>query len=387
MFLEHGRGKLVLPLQGHAKDAGKECLTVVFLGAQSGEFSVGPAPEEPEAPSPIVPEDHPPIAEASSVRSTLGVVTLVRCGSKQSDLERLVVQMRSPRGAIEVIAGVASAPLVNIREALPERGFGPVAPRGNPGRPIEPGPLAERVVRSEERARAEGAQKTARVSMVASEEGNGSYQLRLTEGCHRVEIMAAVPPTFPHRSTDVDAEAHDPEDRVIARDRSESADARLDFCIGETARISVPFAGAAGMVAMVATDALWPIPSAVPNHWGARTRAGFALALRRRNAPEPPSPPILEALGVSGPTMVPVTIEPGRCYLAAVAVARGEPKGLLVSATIGDKYARDLVIDKPDGSAIAFCSDDEESARIDIDARGNGVWWTLALFALGGAEP
>jgi len=294
--------------------------------------------------------------------------------------------MRSARGALEIVVAHSAEPLGELRDALPERAFGPVAPRGNPGRPLEPGPLAERVTRAEERARAEGATRFARVPMLASPEGAGEYELRLGEGCHRVDVMAAVPPSFPHRATDVDAEAIDPEGRLLARDRSESADARLDFCIGQTSRITVRYSGAAGLVPIVASDAVWPLPSAVPNHWGARARAGFALALRRRNAPAPTSPPILEALGALGPTFVPVSLEPGRCYLATVAIARGEPRGLRLAATLGDRFFRDETLDRPEGAALAFCTESEDSVRLDVEARGNGVWWTLALFALDGGD-
>lgn len=383
VFLDHGRSKHV---ELAIKDA-PGCLTVVVLGAQSAEFSVAPPSPDPDEPSAILPHDHPPIdPEETGLRSSFGAASLHRCGSKQNEIASFVVNMRSQRGAVEIITARSPGLLGDLREALPERAFGPVAPRGDPGRPLEPGPLADRTVRAEERARIDGAQKIQRLPTIATPQGGGEIPLRLGEGCHRVEVMAAVPPTFPHRSTDVDAEVQDAEGRVLARDRSESPDARLDFCLGEPSRVSVPFGGAAGMVPVIAVDATFAIPPAVPNHWGARTRAGFALALQRRHAPAPPTKPVFESLGVVGQTMVPVPVEPGRCYLAAVAVARGEPRGLRVAATIGDRYVKDEVSDKPEGAVVAFCAEGEESARIDVDARGNGVWWTLALFPLGGSE-
>ncbi|MRG98100.1 hypothetical protein [Polyangium spumosum] len=390
VFLEHGRsGRIVVAKEPH-EDEVPGCTTVVLLGAPNADFAVLTASEAdaPSLPAGLLPQGHPTIDTAErGTRSSLGAVSLVRCGTRRADLARLVVAMRSSRGAIELVVARSPDPLGDVRDALPERAFGLVAPRGNPGRPIEPGPLAERTVKAEEQARAEGATRFTRVPMIASPEGAGEYQLRLGEGCHRVQIMAAVPTTFPHRATDVDAEARDDAGRVLARDRSESPDARLDFCLGEATRVTVPYAGAAGLVPTIAMDAVWPIARAVPNHWGARTRAGFALALRRRNAPEPTSPPVAESLGVTGPTMVPVTLEPGRCYLAAIAVARGESRGLRLSATVGDRYVRDEVVDRPEGAALAFCAESEEAARIDVEARGAGVWWTFALFALGGGEP
>jgi hypothetical protein len=260
-----------------------------------------------------------------------------------------------------------------------------VAPRGNPGRPIEPGPLAPRVAHAELRAKSERA-KFARVPMVASPEGAGEFLLRMESGCHRVDLMAEVPSFLPRRATDLDAEARIGEDgRVLARDRGEAADARLDFCIGETTRVAIPYGGAAGPVMVVAADASWPIPTAVPVHWGSRPRAGFAMALRRRHAPEPPSPPIAESLGSGGSTMIPVAVEPGRCYLAGVAIARGEPRGLRITAAVGDRYAKDEVAERGDGAALAFCAENEDTARIEVEARGDAIWWTFALWPLGGA--
>ena len=392
MFLEHGRTKLFDLSPADKKNPTKGCLTIVVLGGQNAEFGVKQASEAANEnvnqPAPTLPHGHPTVDTGDGeVRSSFGAVSLFRCGTKQLDIEQIVVSMRSQRGAIEVLVARSGSLLGDLREALPERAFGPVAPRGYPGRPLEPGPLAERVVHAEERARAEGAQKITRIPSMATIQGLGELPLRLNEGCHRVEIMSAVPPTFPHRSTDIDAEARDDQGHVLAQDRSESADARLDFCLGQTTQVSIPFAGAAAAVPVMATDAVFAIPAAVPNHWGARTRAGFAFALLRRHAPAPPSPPIVESLGIVGQTSIPIAIEPGRCYLAAIAVARGEPRGLRLSATLGDRYIKDEVLDKPEGTAVAFCSESEESVQMDVEARGTSVWWTFALFALGGNDP
>jgi hypothetical protein len=58
-----------------------------------------------------------------------------------------------------------------------------------------------------------------------------------------------------------------------------------------------------------------------------------------------------------------------------------------ISATVGDRYVRDDVLDRPEGAGLAFCSDGEESARIEVDARGNGVLWVFALFPFGEGTP
>ncbi|UQA63387.1 hypothetical protein [Polyangium aurulentum] len=388
MFLDHGKSKRLDLAAKDAKGQDLDCLSIAVLGAHTTDFSVAPDPlaaptDEPDA---SLPSGHPMTGGLAdrSVRSAVGAASMIRCGPKRRELQRLLLDMRSPRGALEVVIARSPAPLGDMRDLLPERAFGPIAPRGNPGRPIEPGPLVERVAHAEQRARTERA-KFNRVPMLSSPEGAGEFLLRLESGCHRLDLMADVPGVLPRRATDLDAEARTGEGRVLARDRGEAADARLDFCIGETMRVSIPYGGAAGPVMVVAADASWPIPSAIPVHWGARPRAGFAMALRRRHAPEPSSAPVAESLGSAGSTMVPVAVEPGRCYLAAVAIARGEPRGLRITAAVGDRYARDEVGERGDGAALAFCAESEDVARIEVEARGEGIWWTFALWPLGGS--
>ena len=325
IFAEHGQSKVIEIFPKGIDESKPGCITVALLGAPTIDFAAAPLLEGVPLDVPLLPDGHPLVAAgAEGTRSVIGVATLKRCDEARWQLARIAVTMRAPRAAIDIVVARSPVALGEPREVLPERVAGVIAPRGNPGRPIEPGSLVDRVTRAEERARAEGAQAFTRTPVVATPEGAGEARLRLTEGCHRISIMATVPNTFPHRATDVDAEARDDSGRVLARDRSETADSRLDFCVGETARVSVVYAGASGAVPVMVTDAAWPMPAAVPNHWGSRVRAGFALALRRRHAPAPPSPPTFESLGSSGPTMVPVPLEPGRCYLAAVSVLRGD---------------------------------------------------------------
>jgi hypothetical protein len=384
VFAEHGQSRIIEIAPNPARDSKPGCITVAFLGAPTIDFAVAPLREGVPLEMLPLPDGHPAVSlDSDSVRSNLGTATITRCNDARAEINRLVVSMRSPRGAIDSIVARSTTSLGDARDVLTERVAGSVAPRGNPGRPLEPGPLAERVVRAEDRARGEGAQTFSRVTTSASAEGMGQTRLRLTEGCHRLSVMATVPSTFPHDSTDVDAEARDDDGRVLARDRSETPDARLDFCLGDTTRVTVVFGGAAGIVPVMVSDAVWPISTALPNHWGARVRGGFAYAFRRRNAALPPQGPVAEALGSSGTTMIPVRIEPGHCYFAAVSTLRGEARSIRLAGTIGDRFLRDEVIDRTEGVGFAFCSEAENSARIEVDARGTSAFWVFALFPYG----
>jgi hypothetical protein len=388
IFTEHGQTRIVRIAPNPAVDAKPGCVTVAFVGAQTVQFSAAPMRDGVPLELLPLPEGHPGGArEGDGVFSSLGVATISRCNEERSQLEHLVISMRSARGAIDTVVGRSAAPLGDARDVLTERVTGVVAPRGNPGRPIEPGPMPERVLQAEERARIEGAQTFVRVATVSSADGLGQTRLRLTEGCHRITVMGTVPQTFPHRATDIDAEARNEDGEVLAQDRSETPDARLDFCLGTTSRVTIVFGGAAGPVPIMVSDAGWSIPDTIPNHWGSRVRAGFAQAFLRRHLPAPASLPSAEVLGSSGTTMIPIALEPGRCYFAAAAVLRGEPRSIRVSATIADKFVREDAVDQPEGTGVTLCANRSETARIDVDARGNNVFWIFALFPFVGGNP
>jgi hypothetical protein len=200
-------------------------------------------------------------------------------------------------------------------------------------------------------------------------------------------VLAEVPAVFPHRATDVDAEARDAAGRLLARDRADVPDARLDFCLGEAGVVTVPFMGAAGAVAVTVSDARWPLPAHLPEGFGVRARAGFAAALFRRHAPAPLGAPIFETLGVQGPTAVALAIEPERCYLAAMALVRGEARSMRLSALVGDHVTRDDTAERLEGVALSFCAEGGTVAHFDADVRGNAPWWALVVWPMGGAPP
>ena len=384
LFLEHGRVRAVaVPARGT-----DGCTTVAVLGSRGTEFGVElrSGGEDPPLEKGMLPhlgaagsreEDDPRTSVA-------GAAVLSRCGKERAELAQITVEMRSARGALELVVARAPRPVAELREILPERVSGPVAPRGNPGTQGDPAPLADRVARAERRARAEGAEKVSQLVGRASAVGSGQFSVKLAEGCHRLDVMAESPQGMPRRATDVDAEVREAEnDRMITRDRAEAADARLDLCVGEAMKVDIPFLGAAGAMAVTLSDALWSLPPALPIHWGSRVRGGLAWALHRRRMPEPKGPPMFESIGVHGATSIPVEIEPGACYLAAVAMIRGESRGVRLAAEVGDRAAHDEVSDRPDSAAVAFCSESERHALLDVATRGNSLWWALSVWHLG----
>jgi hypothetical protein len=373
-------------------EASAGCLTVAVIGPRTAEFAVD-TDETGTGASALArlldKKDAGPRLPAADAdedqrtKSAGGALTIARCGAERVSLRTLVVELQSLRAALEIVVAESREALGDVREVLPERSFGPVAPRGDPGRPLEPGALAERLSRAERRARLDGAESVVRTGLKASILGSGELSLRLAEGCHRLELLAEVPQVLPRRATDVDAEVRESETgRPLARDRADSPDARLDFCLGEATTVDVQFLGAAGPVTVMASDARWPVPKRVPSHWGPRARGGLSMALRRRGAPSPREEAVFETLGVQGETSVPFEVEPGRCYLAAVSVIRGEVRGLRFAVELGGRMLRDEALDRGDGAAVAFCSEAERSALMRVEARGNSPWWVLLVWPM-----
>ncbi len=357
------------------------CLTLALLAVRTAELTVDPAPAGATTPSPASPE----AGEGSRRRSAGGVATIARCGAARAQIGQVVVELSSARAAVELILARSDGPVAAPGEILPERATGPVAPRGDTGGPMEPGPIAERVGRAERRARADGAAEVTRSVVRASANGAGQAELPLEAGCHRLDVMAEVPSVFPHRATDVDADARDATGKILARDRADVPDARLDFCLGVAAPVTVPFTGAAGAVPVTFSDARWPLPGHLPARWGSRARGGFAAALFRHRVPDPQGDPILVSLGAPGTTVVSLAIPPGRCYLASLAVIHGDARSIRLTATLGDHVARDDATGWTEGAALSFCAESEAVARFDAEVRGTGVWWALAVWPMGSA--
>ncbi|AKT39156.1 hypothetical protein [Chondromyces crocatus] len=397
VFVEHGRMTLVrlqeptavAPAGSGAPGARpggawpEGCLSVVFLGPRTADFVVDTeiVPEEQASLEELLRQVHRGGA-TRRFRSVAGAARIDRCGPERDSLRLAVLQIEGPRAAIEVIVSDSTTLQEPLEAVFPERVFGPLAPRGDLGPALEPGPLAERVARAERRARADGATRFVKTETRSSVEGTGELALRLPEGCHRVEVMADVPSTLPRAATDVDAAIREEgAGRLLDRDRGEAADARLFACVGEPTLVEIPFVGTAGAVRVIVSDATWPIPSAVPAHHGARARGGFAAALRRRNAPAPVAAPLHEVVGIAGDTLVPLSVEPGRCYFAAVAVARGEARALRLGVEIGERALRD---DAPraDSAGAAFCAEAEDRVVVRVFSRGQSAWWALAVWPM-----
>jgi hypothetical protein len=352
-----------------------DCTTVVLLGARGLGFHARPA-EGPDAPGARVP-------------SEAGALSIERCGEAMP--HRLLVTSDSGRGALETIVARSAKPLEPMRSVLPERTGAAIDAAPEPG-VLPPMAAAEkRADVAEARARRDGAAVAPRATWPAGADGGGSAEDTLDAGCHTLQLFAVDPRSARHGSRaklDLDAEMRDATgDRILARDRTDAPDARLDLCVGELTKVSVAFVGSPPDESVLVAHVAWPLPDRLPTLWGSEARARMAHVLLTRHVHELLREPILLAQGGSGTTPVPLTIEPGGCYLALVAIVQGATRSVGLRVHVG---ARDAFDDRgvdENGAVVAFCSGDRTGALAEVDARGTPLLgWGMALYRVGSGE-
>jgi hypothetical protein len=140
------------------------------------------------------------------------------------------------------------------------------------------------------------------------------------------------------------------------------------------------FIGTVPVSPVVVLVSRWELPRGIPVEWGPGPRARVAEAVRRHHARDLGGPPVYSSLGVAGVTMLPIEVEPGACYLAAMATIRGDSLGMAMAGEIGNQRVQDNPGAGGSGTAVAFCAGDEEHAVFEIETRGVGLVWLLGLW-------
>lgn len=352
------------------------CVSVAVVGARGLSFHAKIAGAS----------DDPLVDEPGRSSSLAGVLELARCTGAPP--KSFVVASDAGRGALEIVVAWSRGPLPALKAVLPERSGGPAPAPQDPGL-LPPLPSVERRAdAAEQRARRDGGDVEVRAQQRAGVEGAGTAPVELEEGCHTVEVFSAEAPPGAKPAPngrrrarlDIDAELRDDEDTLLAKDRSESPDARLELCVGEATDAEVIFAGAPPGATVIVTHASWKIPARLPELWGPVARARMAKVMRSRHMLAPLDPPIALAQGGAGATMVPIAVEPGACYFAVAAVNQGHARGLGMRAVLGPRETSDERGAADDAGLVAFCAGDRAQARLEVEARGSGIAWGLAVF-------
>ncbi|HEX8794503.1 MAG TPA: hypothetical protein VF765_26340, partial [Polyangiaceae bacterium] len=348
-----------------------ECTTVALLGARGLGFHVRLADTSSE--EPVV----------KRVPSVAGALVIERCG--EPGPRRLVVSSDSGRGALETIEARSSKPLPPLRTVLPERTGGMIAPAMEPGSLPALPPPERRAEVAEVRARRDGATIAPRQTWNAGPDRAGSGGMVLAPGCHVLQLFA-VDPRGVHPGMrgklDLDGEMRDESgERVLARDRSDAPDVTLVKCVGDTTPVQVVFAGSPPEAPVLVAHFAWSLPVHLPDMWGNEPRARMARVLLERHLTALPADPVSLAQGGYGMTPVPLSIEPGACYLAVVTLVRESARSVGLRVHVGSTVAADDRGIEDDGAAVAFCAGERTTALADVEARGAPLLgWGMALY-------
>ena len=355
-----------------------ECTTVALLGARSFGFHVRlPAHSESDAFSAGDRRGMPVLPSAA------GALSMEWCG--QPPEQRFAIASDAGRGAIELVVASSRHPLPSLVSLLPERAFAPPIQGGDDvARPKLPSARARTAV-AEARARLDNGAAPSYSRWLANSRGGGNADLVLGPGCHTIALVAADPARTAddsRRRLDLDAEMRTvSDDSLLARDRGDAPDARLEGCVGESTPVTVTFVGAppGGPVSMAHT--LWQLPEHVPTFWGPAVVGRIAQLLRAHHVTSLPFDAAWAGQGGSGATTVAVPVEAGACYLAIAPQISGLARSIGLSVRTSNAIAFDDRGRTGVGSLAAFCAGARTLARVDVTARGSrGLMWGLLLY-------
>jgi len=344
------------------------CTTIVLLGARGLGFHASP-----------------PGDGGQRIPSEAGAVSIEDCSDPLP--RRFMVTSDSGRGALEVIVARSDAPLPVLQSILPERTGGSLGPLPDPGAlPLLPAP-EKRADLAETRAKRDGATISTRSIWYSGIDGTGIGEETLPPGCHVFELFAADSGVLRggrKGKLDLDAEMRDSsDDRLLARDRTDAPDAQLPVCVGETTQVGIVFVGAPSGAPVLVSHAAWALPQHLTTVWGTEARARMARALLARHVTSLPAEPVQLAQGGSGTTPVPLSVEPGGCYLAVAALVQGVAHSFGLRLRV---RAREVVDERgadESSAVLAFCAGDRSFASAQIEARGTPLLgWGLALYRL-----
>lgn len=359
------RGERVPVPLPHGPDIASGCTNIVFLASPSISFSVlAPRGDQVEPHS-----------------SQVGWLQRTYCGRRREALERLTLEMRSPRGLIEVLVAWSASPLPSPSQALPHRDPGPASPLGEAGPPPLPPPIEARGLAWEAGARRGGAVHVNRQVLRSDNAAPAMTRVELAEGCHRLSALALQAAVGePPRDLDLFLRSEATPD-LAREDQSENSDAELSVCVGEPTPVRVGVNGAGPAEPIVLQHASFALPGGLPERWGPSLRGRFADAFLRRRFQGASRQPIHESLGIAGRTLLPLDLEPHTCYAAGVATIQGNLKGLLLDvAPLDREGAADSTSDN--ALVVGFCTGDDGLSQLRVEAMGASVAWLAAVWRI-----
>jgi hypothetical protein len=369
-FVERGSPALIFSTLDAPAAKRAPCVTVAIIGPNSTHFVVRALGVMPLGAS-----------GDGSFASLAGLAQITRCGRLRSSLSALLLEMRSPRAVVETLVVESEKPPPQAVEILPQRDPGPIEPFSAVEIQATPAPLAARVELALARLRRDGGQGVTSEALAARPEGASSVVRTLSPGCHRLELLTE-PSSSAGARTQLEVEPEvDAAARLVSTEPGDGLSSALTVCAAAESQLRLAYRGApSSPVRLLA--ARWPLPDGLPEVWGALARAQVAAILFRHHA-KVSGFPVDQGLGIQGPTLLPLRVEPGACYVAVVAGIAGRSAGFSLAASAPGVSAHNRSGEENDGTLVSFCARAGTEALLEADSRGYGVAWIYALFQTG----
>jgi hypothetical protein len=313
-----------------------------------------------------------------SMFSSAGAIQVTRCGNERATLLRVLLEMRSPRAVVSTLIAVGSNPPPALVEVLPERNAGLSAPAGDPGPAPRREPLTERLRRFALLAREAGALAQDELRLP----GEGFARVSLEPGCHRLLATSEQAVAFELVLRDGSDPEHEPE----RYDASDSGDVTREVCTARPRSLLVSVEGTGAQPDRRLALARFGLPRGLPGRFGPQAAEQLLEALGGSKAPKQLGPLVLATFGAQGKTPLARQLLPRTCYLGVVAAIHGEAIGLSLAARTNDSSSESTSLDDRPGPRIGFCTSKDGKVELDVEARGLGVAWLLALFQMGPAQ-
>ncbi len=366
---------LLLPPRLAATDS-KECTWLAVLGAQSTSFTVQLAA--------------PPIDESGpQYRSTAGLVQVQHCGAQRRAFQSARVTLRSPRAVVEWIAVAGPKALPSPRQQLLHRDPGFFPRLREPGARPVPAPLDVRVARVEAQAKRGGSDWDDSHLLTGSKRHSTTELLEFQPGCYEVYALGAHR-VGPHSAgLDIDLSVQAVQGgALLGDDRSETADAKVSFCVGSATAAVVSVAGIGHGRPAALLRYRYPLAKGFPAGWHPTIRGRMAQAHRGLHAPALDEPPVFLSLGGNGLAKIPLQLDPTGCYLALLTRLKGVTRSINLRVQTRDAEFRSHGGGTQQQSAsIGFCNRGDEAPRIDVEARGSAMSWFLGIWRVGAMPP
>lgn len=375
-LLERGT-QLPLSFPSSLLNGQRACVSLVLLAAPNVSFAL-----------------RSPLGRAVSQppeASVAGLIQLSRCDEQRQELAGLILEMRSPRGVVEILIATSDLPLPSAAEQLSSRDPGPIPQPRSVGPAASLPSLSSRVLALRQAAAARGPAEFERVGLTTDDAGRGSRDLDAPPGCYRVDILGPQAPQGWRGGTDIDLEVRRlPDGALVGSDRSEALDAHLEYCTTSGGAVRVSYSGGLPGVPLLGLITRWRSPRGMPKHWSDSTKSQIALYLLRGRR----SASLLysaqrqrEWLGVAGLSRVSLPTRAGACYSVFVAPHAGTPDTFALSADQGLMHVENNSAAAGSATHVSFCARQSGDAQLTVEAQGSSLIWRLIAYESGRIAP